>query len=114
MTTTCHTLTIAAAAEQIRTRQLSPVDLVRSCLQRIDQLDAHLQAWVTVDRERALAAAQHCEEEIQRGQYRGPLHGIPIGIKDIFYTKIILDKNGFGGYYSKALKDPRQNGSEDP
>ncbi len=81
-----HTLTITAAAEQIRTRQFSPVDLVRSCLQRIDQLEPRLQAWVTVDRERALATAQRCEEEIQRGQYRGSLHGIPIGIKDIFYT----------------------------
>src|SRR3989442_3540564 len=81
-----HTLTMAAAAEQIRTRRLSPVDLVRSCLQRIDQLERGLQAWVTIDRERALAAAHRCEEEIHRGQYRGPLHGIPIGIKDIFYT----------------------------
>ena len=51
-----HTLTIATAAEQIRTRRLSPVDLVRSCLQRIDQLEPRLQAWVTIDRERALAA----------------------------------------------------------
>lgn len=84
--TTPHTLTIAAAAEQIRARRLSPVELVRSCLQRIDQLEPRLQAWVTIDRDGALAAAQQCEEEIQRGQYRGPLHGIPIGIKDIFYT----------------------------
>jgi len=81
-----HTLTLAAAAEQIRTRQLSPVELVRSCLQRIDHLDSRLQAWVTLDREGALAAAHQCEADIQRGRYRGPLHGIPIGIKDIFYT----------------------------
>ncbi len=82
-----YTLTIAEAAEQLRTRQLSPVDLVRSCLARIDQLEPQLQAWVTIDREGALAAAQQCEEEIQRGQYRGPLHGIPVALKDIFYTK---------------------------
>lgn len=81
-----HTLTITAAVEQIRTHQLSPVELVRSCLQRIDQLESRLQAWVTIDRDGAFAAARHCEEEIQRGHYRGPLHGIPIGIKDIFYT----------------------------
>jgi aspartyl-tRNA(Asn)/glutamyl-tRNA(Gln) amidotransferase subunit A len=81
-----YSLTLTAAAEQIRTRQLSPVDLVRSCLERIDQLESRLQAWVTVDRDGALAAARRCEDEIQRGQYRGPLHGIPIGIKDIFYT----------------------------
>ena len=81
-----YTLTITAAADQIRNRQLSPVELVRSCLQRIDQLESRLHAWVTVDRDGALEAARRCEEEIQRGQYRGPLHGIPIGIKDIFYT----------------------------
>lgn len=83
---TPYTFTIAAAGEQIRTRRLSPVDLVRSCLDRIDQLEPRLQAWVTIDRERALTAAQHCEEEIRCGQRRGPLHGIPIGIKDIFST----------------------------
>lgn len=84
--TTPYTLTLTAAAEQLRTRQLSPVELVHSCLQRIDQLESRLQAWVTIDRESALAAARRCEDEIQRGQYRGPLHGIPIGIKDIFHT----------------------------
>jgi len=83
---TPYTLTITAAAEQIRTRQLSPVDLVDSCLQRIDQLDSRLQAWITIDRDSVRAAARRCEDEIRRGQYYGPLHGIPIGIKDIFYT----------------------------
>ncbi|MGE0683613.1 MAG: amidase [Candidatus Binatia bacterium] len=87
MATAPYTLTIAQAAEQIRTHQLSPLELVRSCLERIEQLDSRLQAWVTVDREGALQAAKHCEEEIERGQYRGPLHGVPIGLKDIFYTK---------------------------
>jgi aspartyl-tRNA(Asn)/glutamyl-tRNA(Gln) amidotransferase subunit A len=80
-------LTIAQAAEQIRTRQLSPTDLVRSCLERIDQLESRLQAWVTIDREGALATARQCEEDIKQDAYRGPLHGIPIGLKDIFYTK---------------------------
>jgi aspartyl-tRNA(Asn)/glutamyl-tRNA(Gln) amidotransferase subunit A len=83
---THHTLSIAAAAELIHARTLSPVDLVQSCLQRIDQLEARLQAWVTIDREQVLATARRCEAEIHSGQYRGPLHGIPIGIKDIFYT----------------------------
>jgi aspartyl-tRNA(Asn)/glutamyl-tRNA(Gln) amidotransferase subunit A len=82
-----HTLTIAQAAEQMRTRQLSPVELVRSCLDRIDQLEPRLQAWVTVDREGALAAARQCEKDIAQGQYLGPLHGVPIGLKDIFFTK---------------------------
>ena len=81
-----YTLTIAVAAEQIRSKQLSPVDLVHSCLDRIDQLESRLQAWVMINRDIALATARLREEEIQRGQYRGPLHGIPIGLKDIFYT----------------------------
>jgi aspartyl-tRNA(Asn)/glutamyl-tRNA(Gln) amidotransferase subunit A len=82
-----YMLTIAQAAEHIRTRQLSPVELVRSCLERIDHLESRLQAWVTVDRDGALAAARQYEEDIARGQYLGPLHGIPIGLKDIVYTK---------------------------
>jgi aspartyl-tRNA(Asn)/glutamyl-tRNA(Gln) amidotransferase subunit A len=81
-----YELPISTAADLIRTRQLSPVDLVRSCLERIDQLESRLHAWVTVNREVAVATARLREEEIQRGQYRGPLHGIPIALKDIFYT----------------------------
>ena len=81
-----YTLSIAAAAEQIRTGQLSPVDLVRSCLDRIGQLELQLKAWVTVDANAALSAAQECETAIRQGHYRGPLHGIPVGIKDIFFT----------------------------
>lgn len=85
--TVSYSLTIVQAAEQLRARQLSPVDLVRSCLEHIDRLEPRLQAWVTVDRDGALAAARQCEDEIRSGQYRGPLHGIPVGLKDIFYTK---------------------------
>jgi aspartyl-tRNA(Asn)/glutamyl-tRNA(Gln) amidotransferase subunit A len=81
-----YILTIAQAAKQIQARELSPVDLVRSCLERIDQLEPRLQAWVTINQDVALATARLREEEVQRGQYRGPLHGIPIGLKDIFYT----------------------------
>ncbi|MCS6925784.1 MAG: amidase [Candidatus Binatia bacterium] len=84
--TALSTLTLSAAAEQIRTGQVSPVDLVRACLERIDRLESRLQAWVTLDRDGALAAARYHEAEIQRGVYRGPLHGIPLGLKDIFYT----------------------------
>ena len=81
-----YALTIATAAERIRTQQLSPVTLVQSCLDRLDQLEPQLRAWVTVDSEGALATAQQYETEINSGQYRGPLHGIPLGLKDIFFT----------------------------
>jgi aspartyl-tRNA(Asn)/glutamyl-tRNA(Gln) amidotransferase subunit A len=76
--------TIHAAAEDICHGRLSPVDLVKSCLERIDRCEDRVRAWVLVDREGALARAEECAAEIQRGQWRGPLHGVPIGIKDIF------------------------------
>ena len=76
--------TIHAAAEEIRHGRLSPVDLVNSCLERIDRCEDRVRAWVLVDRAGALARAEECAAEIQRGRWRGPLHGIPLAIKDIF------------------------------
>jgi Asp-tRNA(Asn)/Glu-tRNA(Gln) amidotransferase A subunit family amidase len=76
--------TIHAAAQDIRCGRLSPVDLIQSCLERIDRHEERVRAWVLIDREGALARAAECAAEIQRGHWRGPLHGIPIGIKDIF------------------------------
>jgi Asp-tRNA(Asn)/Glu-tRNA(Gln) amidotransferase A subunit family amidase len=75
--------TIASASEEIRTGRASAVALLQECLARIDRHEAQVRAWVLVDRERALAEARRCDEEIRRGQYRGPLHGIPLAIKDI-------------------------------
>ena len=80
-------LSLVEAASAIRSGTLSPLEYVRSLLARIDQLDSRVQAWVTVDREAVLAEAKQCEAEARKQQFRGPLHGIPVGIKDIFYTK---------------------------
>ena len=79
-------LTIVEAAAVMARGELSPVELVRSCLERIDSLEDRIRAWAVVDREGALKAAQKLGDELRRGQNRGPLHGIPVGIKDIFYT----------------------------
>ncbi len=76
--------TIHATSEEIRTGKLKAVDLLEECLARIDRLEPQVHAWVLVDRERALAEARRCDEEVRRGQWRGPLHGIPLGVKDIF------------------------------
>ncbi|MBI3300457.1 MAG: amidase, partial [Deltaproteobacteria bacterium] len=81
-----YTFTMAEAAARIRQGSLSPVDLVGSCLRRIDELEPQLKAWVTIDRDAALAEARRCEEERSQGKFRGLLHGIPVGIKDIYYT----------------------------
>lgn len=80
-------LTIAEAAELIRTRRLSPVDLVEQCLDTIDRLDGKAHAFIAVLRESARAAARKADEEIAAGRYRGPMHGIPIALKDIYETK---------------------------
>lgn len=74
---------IAEAAQRIRRGQTSPGELVEFCLDRIRRLDGDLRAWVLVDEELARAAAGRCEQELAAGNDRGPLHGIPLGIKDI-------------------------------
>ncbi|GAI30667.1 unnamed protein product, partial [marine sediment metagenome] len=79
-------LTITEAAAAIAAGELTALQLVNSCLERIDALEEKIKAWALLDREGALAAAHRLDEELRRGQRRGPLHGIPMGIKDIFYT----------------------------
>src|SRR5437868_991585 len=75
--------TICQAAGDIRQGRLSPVALLESCLSAIDQREESIRAWVIVDRDGARVAARHAEEEIRQGHWRGPMHGIPIGVKDI-------------------------------
>jgi Asp-tRNA(Asn)/Glu-tRNA(Gln) amidotransferase A subunit family amidase len=86
------------AAERIRAGTLSPVALVESCLERIHALDGRLQAWVHVDAPGALAAARQLESEAKAGRLRGPLHGVPIGVKDIFHVSGMPTKAGAGTF----------------
>jgi aspartyl-tRNA(Asn)/glutamyl-tRNA(Gln) amidotransferase subunit A len=76
--------TISEATLVIRHGELRPIDLVETCLARIDQSEPAVQAWVFVDQDYARGQARQLTEELDRGWYRGPLHGIPLGIKDIF------------------------------
>ena len=78
--------TIQQLSRQLRDRSLSSVDLTRDCLTRIDKLNPKLNAFITILTDNALADARQADQEIQRGDYRGPLHGIPIGLKDIIDT----------------------------
>jgi aspartyl-tRNA(Asn)/glutamyl-tRNA(Gln) amidotransferase subunit A len=78
--------TIRELSEQIRRRELSPVELTADCLARIEKCNPQLNAFITVMADSALAEAQRAEQGIQRGNCRGPLHGIPIGLKDLFDT----------------------------
>ena len=85
--TTPYRLGVSESARQIHAGALSPVTLLEALLDRIDALEPALQAWVTIDREQVLNLARDREAEAEQGRFRGPLHGVPIGIKDIFYTK---------------------------
>jgi aspartyl-tRNA(Asn)/glutamyl-tRNA(Gln) amidotransferase subunit A len=78
--------TISELAPRLRSRQISPVELTRECLGRIDKLNSALNAFITVTAESALVEARAAEAEIARGEWRGPLHGIPIGLKDLIDT----------------------------
>ena len=71
-------------AEAVRARTVSPVELVEACLTRIRKLDGVLRAWAHLDAEGALAIAREREAEARASRLRGPLHGVPAGVKDIF------------------------------
>jgi aspartyl-tRNA(Asn)/glutamyl-tRNA(Gln) amidotransferase subunit A len=79
--------TIAQSAELIRTRKLSPVELTQAHLKRVADLDPQLNAFLMVTPDLALQQAREAEEEIAKGKYRGPLHGVPFGLKDIYNTR---------------------------
>lgn len=81
-----YDLNIAQAADAIRTGEISSVELSTALLDLIDQLEPSLHAWVTIDREEVLGAAHQRDEEAADGDVLGPLHGVPIGLKDIYYT----------------------------
>ncbi|HYL36286.1 MAG TPA: amidase [Bryobacteraceae bacterium] len=75
-------LTIKKASDLLRRKAASPVDLTEACLKRIERYDPSLHAFITVTRDQALATAREMAEEQRRGKWRGPLHGIPIALKD--------------------------------
>lgn len=81
-----HNITIAEASELLRRKEISPVELTKNCLARIEQLNPTINAFITVMHESALAEARAAEAEIHEGNWRGPLHGIPIGLKDLIDT----------------------------
>jgi aspartyl-tRNA(Asn)/glutamyl-tRNA(Gln) amidotransferase subunit A len=73
-------------SELIRTRKVSPVEITRTLLERIDQLNPSLNAYITITSDLAMKSAQEAETEIQHNKWRGPLHGVPIALKDLFDT----------------------------
>ncbi|GEN45491.1 amidase [Alkalibacillus haloalkaliphilus] len=85
--TELYSMTASELAPLIEEKQLSPVELMQSIMNQIDEVDPEVNAYITILEEQALNQARHAENEIMNGLYKGPLHGIPIGIKDNYYTK---------------------------
>jgi aspartyl-tRNA(Asn)/glutamyl-tRNA(Gln) amidotransferase subunit A len=99
-------LTITRIAPLIRRKKISPVELTEFFLERISRLQPAINAYITVCEELAMAQARRAERELANGKYRGALHGIPISLKDLFYTRGIRTTGG-----SRILKNfvPREN-----
>jgi aspartyl-tRNA(Asn)/glutamyl-tRNA(Gln) amidotransferase subunit A len=93
-------LTIARVSRLLRRGRLSPVELVEFCLARAGRLQPELNAFITLAPERARREARRAEKEIRNGNYRGALHGIPVTLKDLIYTKGIRTTGG-----SRILSD---------
>ncbi len=93
-------MSIREAAEEIHSGLITPTELVLEALERIDQYDGEIEAFVTVMSEQALKDAEQAERELRTGLYRSPLHGIPIGVKDLIAVKDVRMTAG-----SKVLAD---------
>ena len=87
-------LTLEEAAALVRDRRISPTELTEACLARIEAVESRLNAFVTVTADLARAQAREAADEIAAGRYRGPLHGIPVAVKDLFATKGIRTTAG--------------------
>lgn len=95
-----HYMGLQEVARLIASSDVSPVELTHRMLDRIAKLDARLKSYATVMAEQALAAARAAEQEIRAGKYRGPLHGVPIAVKDLCYSSGVRTMGG-----TPVLKD---------
>jgi aspartyl-tRNA(Asn)/glutamyl-tRNA(Gln) amidotransferase subunit A len=87
-------LTIRQVADRLRRRELSPVELTQAILDRIDRLDSELNAFITVMHEEALEQARQAEQALSAGNDLGPLHGVPISLKDLYQTAGVKTTGG--------------------
>src|SRR3990167_720989 len=95
-----HDMSLADVGALIRSKAISPVEVTDAALARIEQLNPRLNALWTVTAELAREQARAAETEIAKGEYRGPLHGVPVALKDLFYTRGIRTTAG-----SKIMAD---------
>jgi aspartyl-tRNA(Asn)/glutamyl-tRNA(Gln) amidotransferase subunit A len=92
------TRTAADLARRVRAGEVSPVDIVEAHLDRIDRVDPQVHAWTSVDREGALALARTLDAQARAGHIRGPLHGVPVGLKDIIHAAGMVTTAGAAPY----------------
>jgi amidase len=95
-----HYTSLTDIAALLKAGDISPVELTRMMLERITEVDDELKSYATITTDRALSAARQAEQEILAGRYRGPLHGVPVAVKDLCYTKGSKTMGGMG-----VLKD---------
>ena len=98
-------LTITEASDLLRGKKISPVELTTACLAKIDEFNPSLNAFITVMHDSALAQAHEAEVEIHNGRWRGPLHGIPIGLKDLIDTAGVKTTCGSAVFAERIPKD---------
>ena len=87
-------LSIHETAQLLKDKKISPVELTQAHLERIERLDQQVNSFLTLTPELALQQARQAEAEILRGEYKGMLHGIPLGLKDLFETQGIRTTAG--------------------
>ena len=95
-------LSLADASEMVRNKKVSPVELTRACLARIEQLNAKFNAFITVTAELALADAKRAEEDVSHKKWRGPMHGIPVALKDLVDTAGVRTTAGSGVFKDRV------------
>ncbi len=101
-----HKLSISEASKLLYKKELSPVDLVKAHLARIKKTDAKLNSFITILEDTAIKSAIQAEKEILSGNWKGDLHGIPLGLKDLYFTKGVPTTIG-SEIYKNFIPDPK-------
>jgi aspartyl-tRNA(Asn)/glutamyl-tRNA(Gln) amidotransferase subunit A len=98
-------LSLHEVADLVRRKKVSPVELTTACLARLDRVNPALNAFITITAESALSQAREAEDEVQHGKWRGPLHGIPIALKDLFDTAGVRTTAASGVFKDRIPKE---------
>ena len=104
MNETFHYMSIRELSQRLRARETSPVDVITACLARIDQLSERLNTFATVLADQARENAEEAAAEIKAGNWRGPLHGVPVGVKDFYDLANVRTTAAFEGFKNRVPK----------